>query len=40
MLRQALKLNVNASPANRQLNLAMQRRARWLLGRTDKLFPN
>ncbi len=39
MLRQALRLDLNASPANRELNLAVQRRARWLLSRTDKLFP-
>jgi predicted anti-sigma-YlaC factor YlaD len=39
MLRQALRLDINASPANRELNLAVQRRARWLLSRTEKLFP-
>lgn len=39
MLRQALRLDINASPSNRELNLAVQRRARWLLSRTDKLFP-
>lgn len=39
LLRQALRLDLNASPANRELNLAVQRRARWLLSRTDKLFP-
>jgi predicted anti-sigma-YlaC factor YlaD len=39
MLRQALRLDLNASPENRELNLAVQRRARWLLSRTDKLFP-
>ena len=39
MLRQALRLDINASPENRELNLAVQRRARWLLSRTDKLFP-
>lgn len=39
MLRQALRVNVNQWPEHRQLNLVMQRRARWLLGRTDKLFP-
>jgi len=38
-LRQALRLDLNASPTNRELNLAVQRRARWLLSRTDKLFP-
>src|SRR5262249_13577093 len=39
MLRQALKIDVNTWPEHRQLNLVMQRRARWLLTRTDKLFP-
>jgi len=39
MLRQALKIDVNTWPEHRQLNLLMQRRARWLLGRVDKLFP-
>jgi predicted anti-sigma-YlaC factor YlaD len=40
MLGQALKVDANAWPEHRQLNLVMQRRARWLLARTDKLFPN
>ena len=39
MLNVALKVDLNKSPDNRQLNLVMQRRARWLLSRTDKLFP-
>lgn len=39
MLRQALKVDINASPENKELNLAVQRRARWLLSRTEKLFP-
>lgn len=39
MLRQALRVDINKSPENRELNLAEQRRARWLLSRTDKLFP-
>jgi predicted anti-sigma-YlaC factor YlaD len=39
MLRQALRVDINASPENRELNLASQRRARWLLSRADKLFP-
>ncbi|MBZ5601006.1 MAG: TRAP transporter TatT component family protein [Acidobacteriia bacterium] len=39
MLQQALKIDVNPWPEHRQLNLFMQRRARWLLSRTDKLFP-
>ncbi len=39
MLQQALKIDPNTWPEHRQLNLVMQRRARWLLSRTDKLFP-
>jgi predicted anti-sigma-YlaC factor YlaD len=39
MLREALRIDVNKSPENRELNLTEQRRARWLLSRTDKLFP-
>lgn len=39
MLRTALRIDVNTWPEHRQLNLVMQRRARWLLSRTDKLFP-
>jgi len=39
MLRRALRVDVNKWPEHRQLNLVMQRRARWLLTRTDKLFP-
>jgi hypothetical protein len=39
MLRQALRIDPNTWPEHRQLNLVMQRRARWLLSRTDKLFP-
>ena len=39
MLQQALKIDVNTWPEHRQLNLFMQRRAKWLLSRTDKLFP-
>jgi predicted anti-sigma-YlaC factor YlaD len=39
LLRQALHVDINASPENRELNLTMQRRARWLLSRTDKQFP-
>jgi TRAP transporter T-component len=38
-LREALKINPNTWPEHRELNLLMQRRARWLLSRTDKLFP-
>jgi predicted anti-sigma-YlaC factor YlaD len=39
MLGRALRVDVNKWPEHRQLNLVMQRRARWLLSRTDKLFP-
>lgn len=38
MLQQALALDVNAHPEFRLVNLVMQRRARWLLGRVDELF--
>jgi predicted anti-sigma-YlaC factor YlaD len=37
-LRQALAIDVNQHPANRLVNLVMQRRAKWLLSRTDQLF--
>jgi predicted anti-sigma-YlaC factor YlaD len=40
LLNRALKIDPNSWPEHRQLNLVMQRRARWLLSRTDKLFPN
>jgi hypothetical protein len=40
MLRQAIHMDPNQWPEHRQLNLLMQRRARWLLSRTDKLFPS
>jgi len=39
MLREAIRMDPNKWPEHRQLNLVMQRRARWLLSRTDKLFP-
>lgn len=39
MLRDALRIDPNTWPEHRELNLLMQRRARWLLSRTDKLFP-
>jgi predicted anti-sigma-YlaC factor YlaD len=39
MLREAIRMDPNKWPEHRQLNLLMQRRARWLLSRTDKLFP-
>lgn len=38
MLNQALVIDVNARPEFRLVNLVMQRRARWLLGRIDELF--
>ncbi len=40
LLNRALKIDPNGYPEHRQLNLVEQRRARWLLSRTDKLFPN
>jgi predicted anti-sigma-YlaC factor YlaD len=38
LLRRALEVDVNARPEWRLANLVTQRRARWLLGRTDQLF--
>ena len=38
LLNQALAIDVNARPEFRLVNLVMQRRARWLLGRIDELF--
>ncbi|PYT12873.1 MAG: hypothetical protein DMG59_22215 [Acidobacteria bacterium] len=38
LLRRALAIDVNAKPEFRLSNLIMQRRARWLLARTDELF--
>ncbi len=38
LLQRALKLNPDAQPESRLANLVMQRRARWLLGHTDRLF--
>lgn len=38
LLDQALAIDVNAKPEYRLVNLVMQRRARWLLSRTDELF--
>ena len=38
LLRHALKLDPGAKPEWRLVNLVMQRRARWLLARTEKLF--
>lgn len=38
LLQQALAIDVNSRPEFRLVNLVMQRRARWLLGRIDELF--
>ena len=38
LLQQALAINPDSDPPTRLMNLVMQRRARWLLSRTDKLF--
>ena len=38
LLREALALDADTQPASRLVNLIMQRRARWLLGRIDELF--
>lgn len=38
LLRRALAVDVDAHPEFRLVNLVMQRRARWLLGRLDELF--
>lgn len=38
LLHQALEIDVNTEPSARLENLVMQRRARWLLNRVDKLF--
>ena len=38
LLHQALTLNPDADPPSRLANLILQRRARWLLARVDKLF--
>ena len=38
LLKSALAIDVNARPEWRLENLVMQRRARWLLARTDELF--
>ncbi|MEO8026462.1 MAG: TRAP transporter TatT component family protein [Bryobacteraceae bacterium] len=39
LLNQALRVDVDKAPELRLLNLVMQRRARFLLARTEKLFP-
>lgn len=38
MLAKALAINADLKPENRLANLVSQRRARWLLGRSDELF--
>jgi len=38
VLREALAIDADAQPPSRLVNLIMQRRARWLLTRTDDLF--
>lgn len=38
LLKRALAVNVDEKPEWRLVNLIMQRRARWLLGRSDELF--
>jgi len=38
LLEQALAINPDAQPESRLANLIMQRRARWLLARSDELF--
>jgi predicted anti-sigma-YlaC factor YlaD len=40
LLKRALAIDVNARPKSKIENLVMQRRARWLLARTDELFAN
>jgi hypothetical protein len=40
LLNRALAINPDAKPEWRLVNLVMQRRAKWLLGRTDELFLN
>jgi predicted anti-sigma-YlaC factor YlaD len=38
LLNRAMEINADAKPECRLVNLVMQRRARWLLSRTDELF--
>jgi len=40
LLKQALRVDVERANGNRLANLVAQRRARWLLSRTDHLFTN
>ena len=38
LLNKALEIDVNKAPAQRLANVIGQRRAKWLLSRTDELF--
>ncbi len=38
LLERALAIDPDAQPERRLINLIMQERARWLLGRVDELF--
>jgi predicted anti-sigma-YlaC factor YlaD len=38
LLQKVLAINPDAQPECRLVNLVMQRRAKWLLSRTDQLF--
>jgi predicted anti-sigma-YlaC factor YlaD len=38
LLKRALAIDVDRAPDQRLANLVSQRRARWLLGKTDELF--
>jgi predicted anti-sigma-YlaC factor YlaD len=40
LLQQALRINTDRSSEQRLTNVMAQRRARWLLTRTDHLFAN
>jgi predicted anti-sigma-YlaC factor YlaD len=40
LLQRALAIDVDARPEWRLVNLVTQRRAKWLLARTDQLFLN
>jgi len=40
LLRRAMAIDADAKPEWRLLNLVTQRRAKWLLSRTDQLFLN
>jgi predicted anti-sigma-YlaC factor YlaD len=40
LLKRAIHIDVDRTPENRLANLVAQRRARWLLSRTERLFTN